>query len=493
MSAALHPARRLAELLPELGASALGALAVDGLCMDSREVRPGDAFIALAGARHDGLTFAPAALARGARVVLADADACTTPGEHIVAVPHLAARVSEVAGRFYEDPSHGLMLVGVTGTNGKTTCTQLIAGAFESLGTPCGVIGTLGWGFPGRLDAARHTTPDAVAVQRMLATLRDAGARATALEVSSHALEQGRVRALQFRSAVFTNLTHDHLDYHGTLENYGAAKQLLFAQPGLQHALINVDDAWGRHLLQTLPPAVHGVGYGLREEGAVLRATRVVNERGGLRAEVVSEWGEGSLFLPLFGRFNLYNALAVLGVLCVNGVALADALAVLEHAQPIAGRMQRISAPTAPLVIVDYAHSPDALEQVLRALREHTDGRLWCVFGCGGDRDHAKRPLMGRIAWENADEVLITSDNPRSEDPHAIIEDIATGIPQPDAARESDRAVAIRRAILQAAPGDCVLIAGKGHEAYQEAAGVRVPFSDAVVAREALAAREAGS
>lgn len=491
MSATAATARTLAELLPEFAGTAQGALVLSGLSLDSREVRAGEAFIALRGAHHDGMAFAADALGRGARVVLADAASGAASSGAIIAVPGLAERVSEIAGRFYGDPSRELTLFGVTGTNGKTTCTQLIAAALESLGTRCGVIGTLGWGFPGRLDATRHTTPDAVSIQRMLAVLRAEDARAAALEVSSHALEQGRVRAVHLHTAVFTNLSHDHLDYHGTLENYGAAKRLLFAHPGLRHAVINADDGWGRHLLQTLPGDMQGLGYALGDGDAPLRAVRVTAGSRGLLAEILSPWGTGTLRVPLLGRFNLYNALAVLGSLCMSGVALGDALAALENAPAVPGRMQRIDAAGAPLVIVDYAHSPDALEQTLRALREHASGRLWCVFGCGGDRDRAKRPLMGRIAWEHADEVLLTSDNPRSEDPQAIIDDIATGIPAAGARRECDRAAAIRYAIARAAPGDCVLIAGKGHEEYQEARGVRVPFSDAAIARAALAAREA--
>lgn len=489
MNAITSARHRLAELLPELTTDPRGALVVSGLSLDSREVKPGEAFLALRGAHLDGAAFASEALARGARVVLADAAACVTPAQDVVAVAHLRERVSEIAGRFYGDPSQQLMLLGVTGTNGKTTCTQLLARALQSLGRPCGVIGTLGWGFPGQLVATQHTTPDAVSIQRMLAGLYRDGARAAALEVSSHALEQGRVRALRFRTAVFTNLSHDHLDYHGTLENYGAAKRLLFSQSGLQHAVVNVDDGWGRHLLQTLPATVHGIGYALDAADAPLRATRVSAQPQGMRAEIHSPWGAGSLRLPLLGRFNLYNALAVLGTLCVNGVPLADALSALERAVPVAGRMEQIVAAGAPLVVVDYAHTPDALEQTLRALRDHADGRLWCVFGCGGDRDRAKRPLMGRIAWEHADEVLITSDNPRSEDPLAIIDAIATGIPAASVRREADRGAAIREAIARAAPGDCVLIAGKGHEQFQERDGLRVPCSDAAIAREALAAR----
>lgn len=481
----------LASLLPELAGTVNGALEVSGITLDSREVRPGDAFLALRGATHDGLAFAAEALQRGACVVLADAGSISAPAGDVVPVERLGERVSEIAGRFFGEPSTRMLLIGVTGTNGKTTCSQLVANAFDVLGTRCGVIGTLGWGFPGQLAATTHTTPDAVTVQRMLAELLDAGARAVAMEVSSHALEQGRVSALRFDTAVFTNLSHDHLDYHGSLEDYAASKRLLFSHAGLRHAVINADDDWGARLLRTLPAQVQSFGYSLNGSEAPLRAMQFAAGPAGMHAVLESPWGTGVLQLPLLGRFNMYNALAVLGALCANGIALGDALDALGKATPVAGRMQRIAAAgRAPLVIVDYAHTPDALGQTLAALRGHVSGRLWCVFGCGGDRDRAKRPLMGRIAWERADEVIVTSDNPRSEDPQAIIEEIATGIPPAGARCIGDRAAAIRLAITEAAHGDCVLIAGKGHETFQEIAGARLPFSDAEVARDALVARE---
>ena len=488
---ATFPERALAELLPELEGTPSGGLRVGGICLDSRRVRAGDAFIALRGARHDGGAYVEEAARRGARVVLFAQDEAAAPAAPAmpaaIGVSRLGERVSEIAGRFYGHPSESMAVIGVTGTNGKTTCTQLIAQAFGLLGTGFGVIGTLGWGFPGRLDATTHTTPDAVSLQQMLARLRREGAAGAAVEVSSHALKQGRVRAVRFETAIFTNLTHDHLDYHGSLEDYAASKQSLFAFERLSHAVVNSDDPFGRRILAALPPGVDALSYGVADRAARVRAGEPVFSADGLAAEVETPWGRGTLRTPLLGRFNLYNALAALAALCLHGVAFDDALGVLPRLSPVAGRMQRVTAASGPLVIVDYAHTPDALEQSLRALRQHCTGRLWCVFGCGGDRDRAKRPLMGRIAWEHADELLITSDNPRGEDPAAIIAEIATGLPARGAACEPDRAAAIRRAIAAARPGDCVLIAGKGHEEYQEVNGVRTPFSDAGIARAALA------
>ena len=486
--------RALEDLLPELAGTPSGALRVGGVCLDSRRVSAGDAFIALRGARHDGAAYVDEAARRGARVVLFEqGDALAGTTLEAIGVSRLGERVSEIAGRFYGTPSESMALIGVTGTNGKTTCTQLIAQAFELLGIRCGVVGTLGWGFPGRLDATTHTTPDAVSLQQMLAGLRAGGATVAALEVSSHALKQGRVRGLSFATAIFTNLTHDHLDYHGSFEDYGASKQILFASERLSSAVVNSDDPFGRRLLDALPRGVDALSYGVAHAGARVRAIDPVFSAEGLAAQVVTPWGRGTLSAPLLGHFNLHNALAALSALCVHGVAFDDALAVFPRLSPVAGRMERVAAADGPLVIVDYAHTPDALEQTLRALRQHCPGRLWCVFGCGGDRDRAKRPLMGRIAWEHADELLITSDNPRSEDPQAIIAEIATGLPEHGAAHEPDRAAAIRSAIAAAGPGDCVLIAGKGHEDYQEVSGVRTPFSDAGIARAALAAWSAAS
>jgi UDP-N-acetylmuramoyl-L-alanyl-D-glutamate--2,6-diaminopimelate ligase len=307
------------------------------------------------------------------------------------------------------------------------------------------------------------------------------------MEVSSHALAQGRIDTLHVDTAVFTNLTHDHLDFHGSLEAYGAAKARLFAHPGLRHAVLNLDDPFGRRIHDMLPASVERVGFTLGSGAADIRATEVEFRSDGIRARILARGETGELRLPLIGRFNLENALAVIGALLVRDLSLELVLAALRDVLPVPGRMERVG--DTPLVIVDYAHTPDALEQSLRAIRSHCRGRLWCVFGCGGDRDRSKRPLMGRLAREHADEVVVTSDNPRSEDPLAIIAGICAGIPDAGVIREADRRAAIFRAIREAGPVDCVLIAGKGHENYQEAGGVRAPFSDAAVAREALAAR----
>jgi UDP-N-acetylmuramoyl-L-alanyl-D-glutamate--2,6-diaminopimelate ligase len=411
----------------------------------------------------------------------------------VVPVVALGERIGALAATFYGDPSATLPVIGITGTNGKTTCTQLLAQAFGLLGLPCGVIGTLGWGFPGKLSDTGHTTPDPVTTQRVLASLREQGANLAAMEVSSHALTQGRARSVHFDTAVFTNLTHDHLDYHGTLDEYAASKKRLFESPAPARAVINVDDVIGAEILDALDTRTEAIGYGLTQRRAQVRATTAEFGIDGLRAWVETPWGSGELRAPLMGRFNLSNALAVLAVLGLHQVTLTDALAVFPRLRPVPGRMERIATRAGPLVIVDYAHTPDALEHTLRALRQHCRGRVWCVFGCGGDRDRTKRPLMGRIAWEHADELVITSDNPRGESATAIIDEIATGVPAGALRREPDREQAIRLAIAAAGQGDCVLIAGKGHENYQETNGKRLPFSDADVARRVLDARDAAS
>jgi len=482
----------LGALVPELLASPHGRIEVTGISLDSRRLRPGDMFLAVSGEHHDGAAFLRQAQQCGASVALVDerADVTTELSPDtmpVVRVARLRERLSEIAACWYDSPSRALAVIGITGTNGKTTCSQLIAQAFTMLGAPCAVIGTIGWGFTHSLQPASHTTPDAISLQAMLNTLRAGGATSVAMEVSSHALKQGRTRAVRFDTAIFTNLTHDHLDYHGSLEDYGASKALLFQSNGLRNAIVNMDDAFGRHLLQSIPQGVRVLTYGIGAGRADVHAEEPGYSGSGLSARIGTPWGDGVLSIPLLGRFNLGNTLAVLSALCLHGIAFADALEVCSRLQPVAGRMQRIGGERGPLVIVDYAHTPDALEQTLRALRQHCNGRLFCVFGCGGDRDRAKRPLMGRIAWEHADEILITSDNPRGEDPAAIIDEISTGIPDPEVVRQPDRALAIRQAIATGRPGDCILIAGKGHEDYQEIAGERLPFDDVAVARAALA------
>ena len=461
------------------------------LVADSRRVRAGDVFLAHPGARHDGRAHIAEALHAGAAAVLWEPEGFQWDGRW--RAPHLpvsglAARAPTLAAAWYVHPSRALWMTGVTGTNGKTSVAHWIAAAQGEVGRRCAVIGTLGNGLPGDLAVASHTTPDAVSLQAMLAGYRDAGIDGVAMEVSSHGLDQGRVEGVAFDVAVFTNLSRDHLDYHGDMASYAAAKSRLFHWPELRHAVLNADDEFGATLAgQLRGGAARVLSYGLR--GGELLARRCQADRLGLRLEIVSPWGSGELTSSLLGEFNAYNLLAALGALLVAEVPLADALAALARVEPASGRMQRLEAvPGAPTVIVDFAHTPDALDKVLAALKPLSDGRLLCVFGCGGGRDAGKRPLMGAAVAARADAAIVTSDNPRHEDPARIIADILAGMP-PGQDAIVDRRAAIHAAIGQAGADDIVLIAGKGHEDYQDIAGVKRPFSDLAVAREALAER----
>jgi UDP-N-acetylmuramoyl-L-alanyl-D-glutamate--2,6-diaminopimelate ligase len=385
-----------------------------------------------------------------------------------------------------------MWVCGVTGTNGKTSCSQWISHLLSSIEIKTAVIGTLGSGFGGALAPVANTTPDALDLQQLLADFRSARAQAVAMEVSSHGLDQGRANGIAFDCALFTNLTHDHLDYHGTMAAYGAAKARLFDTPGLQAAVLNLDDAFGVQLAERLTMrGLRCIGYSL--SGAPSGEFVSIARLEGQKAEIASTWGTATVTLPVVGRFNVANALGVLGCLIAKGVPFAEGAALLERLPAVAGRMQAIG--DRPLVIVDYAHTPDALDKVLAALEPVTrarGGRLVAVFGAGGDRDAAKRPQMGLAVSRRADRVLITSDNPRSEDPAAIIDAIRGGIKGGDCAIVPDRAKAIEAAVAGAAEADVILIAGKGHENYQEIAGRKLPFSDAEVARAALGRRRAG-
>jgi len=467
---------------------------IDRLTADSRHAGPGAAFFAWPGERADGRGHIADAIGRGAAAVLWEAEGFDWRAEWRVPnapVAGLRAQAGAMAHAFYGRPSAALWACGVTGTNGKTTCTQWIAAALGAAGRKCGVIGTLGAGFPGALADGRHTTPDVLDVHRLLAAFRGEGAAAVAMEVSSHALAQGRVDAVAFDCAVFTNLTHDHLDYHGTMQAYGEAKARLFEGAGLACAVVNLDDAFGAQLAARLAArGVRTIGYRLTPGGAPgesLAATRVE----GRRVSIDSSWGRAQVSVPALGAYNVANALAVAGALVASGMPFADAARALEALPDVPGRMQRLGGDGAPLVVVDYAHSPDALANVLRALRPEAQARggaLAVVFGAGGDRDRAKRAPMGEVAARLADRVLLTSDNPRGEDPLAILREIALGAGG-KSAQEPDRARAIEAAIASAADADVVLVAGKGHESTQEIGGRRLPFSDAQVARAALARR----
>lgn len=465
-----------------------------GLADDSRRVEPGMVFAAYPGVAGDGRPYVQDAVARGARAVLYDPEGWSLPALPVpaVAVPQLRALASRVAAHAYGDPSATLAVTGVTGTNGKTSCTHWLAQAWTEAGVPCALVGTLGTGRPGALVPTGFTTPGAVDLQAQLARLRDGGAVRVAMEVSSHGLAQGRVQGVHFELALFTNLTRDHLDYHGTMEAYGAAKAALFEAAGLKRAVLNLDDAFGAALhaqLRGLGVPVLGYSLSGAMAGSVpaLQARDVHYHAHGVAFRLEAPQGTVQLDSPLMGSFNLSNLLGVLGCLLETGLPIASLPACVAALRPPPGRLERITAPSGPQVYIDYAHTPDALAQVLRALRAGLQqGRLICVFGCGGDRDAGKRPLMGRIACQLADAVVLTSDNPRSEDPERIMDAIAAGMESRPLVREVDRRRAIARALALAGPADVVLVAGKGHETTQEVAGERLPFSDAAEVRAAL-------
>ena len=490
-------------------------LTVSDLTLDSRAAIPGTLFLACRGRTHHGLRFAPEAVALGARAVLYEPDDAAPapprlPAEVFVApVPALTERAGLIADRFFGAPSERLTVAGITGTNGKTTCAWLLAQALQRCGRQCGYIGTLGVGLPPQVAWMPHTTPDAVMVHRLLAALAAAGAECVSMEVSSHALDQARVNGVRFHAAAFTNLTRDHLDYHGTMEHYGAAKARLFAWPGLASRIINFDDPFGAALAgaaaarSNAPPTRTpagtarlilttrraGAASALPTDAQFVRATRIQAEPTGLTIEVESSWGAALLPVRLMGEFNVDNALTVLAVLLAWDIPLRDAARALSKVRAARGRMEMFGGRgRSPLTIVDYAHTPDALTNALRAARLHCRGQLRVVFGCGGDRDAGKRPLMGRIAAELADDIVLTDDNPRGEDPARIVADIVAGIAGgAPLTIEHDRALAIRVALERSAPDDVVLIAGKGHEDYQLFAHERREFRDQTVVAAELA------
>jgi len=477
--------------------AALAAIPITGLCEDSRQVQPGDLFLARCGLQRHGLDFLPAVRAARAAAIAWEPpypDVPVAADLPLLAVPALSQRLGLIAARFYGEPAKDLQLIGVTGTDGKTSCVQLIAQALYQQ-APCGVFGTLGHGLYGQTRPARHTTPDSITVQRLLAELRTAGTRTAVMEVSSHALDQGRVAELRFAVAVLTNLGRDHLDYHGDLETYAAAKARLFRDYRSGAAVLNLDDPFGRRLAAELKDTVIGYGLGARPAAELqgwVWGEQLTSDVAGLQLHIDSSWGRGKLHSRLLGRFNAYNLLAALAALLASGMPLPEALAALERAGPIPGRMEPCGGGKRPLAVIDYAHTPQALEQALLALRAHSRGRLWCLFGCGGERDPGKRPLMGAIAERLADRVIVTDDNPRGEDPAAIVAQILAGFARPERASvQPDRAAAIRQTLGAAAAGDIVLIAGKGHEDYQQIGAERRPFDDRALARQCLQEKSA--
>lgn len=468
-------------------------LLIRELTLDSRNVRAGDLFLAVPGGKFDGRAHIADALQRGAAAVAYEVEGATVlpiTDVPLIPVKGLAAQLSSIAGRFYGDPSRSLNLIGVTGTNGKTSVTQLVAQALDLLGQRCGIVGTLGSGFYGALQSGLHTTPNPIAVQATLADLKNSGAKAVAMEVSSHGLDQGRVTALAFDVAVLTNLSRDHLDYHGTMQAYGAAKAKLFGWADLGCRVINIDDEFGR-LLASDEQDSRLITYSLEDPQAYLYCREAQFDDEGVRATLVTPQGEHHLRSTLLGRFNLSNVLAAVGALLGLEYPLDEILRVLPKLEGPAGRMQRLGGGSQPLVVVDYAHTPDALEKVLLALRPHAKGRLLCLFGCGGDRDRGKRPLMAGVVERLADGVLVTDDNPRTEDPLQIFDDIRAGFSAVDKVDfVAGRGPAIAQLIAGASADDVVVLAGKGHEDYQEINGVRLDFSDLVEADRALTAWE---
>ena len=470
---------------------------ISGLALDSRLVSPGDLFCAYSGNKEDGAKYIEDAIAKGAVAVLCSSKVEKIKNIPIFYLPNLQHIIGKLAAKFHEYPAENLTVIGVTGTNGKTSITQLIARSLEMLGKKCGIIGTLGVGFPDELTSTGLTTPDAITVQKSLVEFLEKGAEAVTVEASSHALDQGRLESANFKIAVFTNLTRDHLDYHSDMESYFVAKKILFQQKSLKTAVINIDDEYGRRLFSDLPKGVGAYAYSIEEDSdtkypKIIRAKNIKMLPDGIKADLVTPWGEGELKTHLLGRFNLSNLLAVLATLCLLNIDFGKALKTLNALPIVLGRMQIVRANTktaGPLVVIDYSHTPDALEKALKALREHCHGKLCCVFGCGGDRDRGKRPIMGRIAEQFSDHIVVTSDNPRSEDPEKILADVVSGLICPAKAKvEVDRSLAIHHAIKYADVSDVVLIAGKGHEDYQLIGKNKIPFSDYTKAKEALEA-----
>lgn len=489
------------------------------LVTDSRKVGPGDTFLACAGTRTDARHFIADAIAAGAGSVIWERDGFDwMPDWNVPNLPvaGLADHAGLIASHVYHDPSRKLVLIGVTGTNGKTSCSHWIAQAMTALGKKTALIGTLGNGFPGMLEPAANTTPDAVSLQYMLSGFLEKEATCVVMEVSSHGISQGRINGSQFAIALLTNLSRDHLDYHGSMEEYALAKARLFDWPGLKYAVLNLEDGLGLKLAgQLAGSGVQVIGYGFEEsvmDKPVAGSIRAVYGRHlktgprSLTFDIQIGAESATLQVGLTGRFNALNLLGVLSVLLANGIGLADAVQALQTLTPVAGRMEQLGGGGQPLIVIDYAHTPDALEKVLMALRASMDGpatgsgevgvdhfrqtshaRLMCVFGCGGERDKGKRALMGGIATRLADVTVITSDNPRSENPHTIIDDIVAGVAAGSDYRiEADRERAISQAIRLAGGNDVVLIAGKGHETYQEIAGSRLAFSDRETAIQVL-------
>lgn len=488
---------RLSELLKNVSVIPEGLdRDVVGLTLDSRCVFKGDVFLAIKGTQMDGCKFASEAVSRGATAILIDSttDVSTLNIAHsipVIAIPHLQQHIPILAARYYGEPVNKLKLIGVTGTSGKTSCTHFIAEVLHSQHISCGIVGTLGSGLYGHLVETGLTTPDAVTLQKTFYEFVQTGAQHVAMEVSSHSIDQGRINDLPFEIGIFTNLTQDHLDYHSTMQAYADVKFRFLNEFPVKHLVINVDDRYGalwvKRLGKDRSVYTFSTDASYQANTNHIYCENVILDLRGIQATVHTPWGSGQMALPLVGQFNLSNALAALIALCLSGLSLATVLAAMKQIRPVPGRMQSLGGNGKPVVVVDYSHKPDALEKVLQALRHHTQGKLICVFGCGGDRDAGKRPLMAKIAENLADRVIVTNDNPRHEAPDAILHDIMQGFVHPELVQiELDRAKAIQKGIQSAAANDCVLIAGKGAEHYQQIGDQKLPFDDVTSAEKWL-------
>jgi len=481
----------MAMILPELLEGWLDEapeVKLTGICLDNRNVEVGDAFVAVQGQLGHGLDYARAAVGAGAVAVLHDG---LKPVPELavpcVEVGDLGHKQGELASRFYAAPSEQMTIAGVTGTNGKTSVAHFLGQSWQRVYGSAGMVGTLGYGPVGRLQRGARTTPDALRLQQVLSGCVRTGIERLAMEVSSHALQQHRCQTVQFDAAVFTNLSRDHLDYHADMAEYAAAKRLLFTDHAPSFAIINHDDSYGRKWFGELNGGMQMLSFGL-EEGAELRADVRSMDISGMTIRINGPWGTEDVHTCLLGEFNASNLLATAGTLALLGMPWHHVLHQIELMQPVPGRMMRLGGEQGqPVVVVDYAHTPDALESALQAVRAHLDGKLVCVFGCGGNRDQGKRPQMGRAAESLADDIFVTSDNPRNESANKIIDDVVAGLEQPGLATiEPDRAVAIQQAIANCKPGDVVLVAGKGHETWQEIGNQKIPFSDETTILDAL-------
>lgn len=487
--------KRLSDILDATYPSEMD-VSISGLTLDSRQLQPGEVFIALQGEKDHGQNFIPIAIEKNAAAILVEdshhyqqmiqAKQKTIP---LIGIPKLRQKLSDIAAKFYDHPTQDMTLIGITGTNGKTSVSHFIAQSLQHLGITCGIIGTVGYGLHSPLHPLNNTTPDAITLQKIFYELKKMGATHVAMEVSSHALAQFRMGLIPLKFGVFTNISHEHLDYHHTLEEYAAAKEQLFKFPTMKYAVLNLDDPVGLIWASRLSTRLKVFGFALNEHPIdipKLQAKHLQFTDLGIHATLHTPWGKGLLHTPIVGRFNIYNVLATASVLGILNIPLPSALNALNQLKPVTGRMEYLGGGGQPLVIIDYAHTPDALEKVLQTLKEQCKGELWCIFGCGGDRDRSKRPKMGAIAEQYADAVVVTDDNPRTEDPKQIVHEILAGMSNPKkSVIEHERARAIAHAISCAQPDDIVLIAGKGHETYQ--IGMKTyPFSDIMEAKLAL-------